>query len=227
MGGSDAQKRRHLAVTPTLGFKLDFCLFSRNHLFKSYILKRYRQVGKSTKEIFARNLKRLMEMREKTTQEHLAEVLDVAQSAVSGWCSGGKFPEIDTVERIAGYFNTTVTEILKDEDSEEQVNPTHAARSLDREALGEAVQEVVNMEADAKTMARRAYEVRKRLLKLGAVKAPNSIEDAERVGLFDSAEKIADAELAQESARKPPAGGTTSQKRRPSYGASLKSKVKP
>lgn len=46
------------------------------------------------------------------TQEKLASILFVSRTAISKWESGKGYPNIDSLKRIAEYFNVTVDELL-------------------------------------------------------------------------------------------------------------------
>lgn len=46
------------------------------------------------------------------TQQDLADVLGVSQTAVYSWCNGKKTPRMDKVDKIAEYFNVKRSYIL-------------------------------------------------------------------------------------------------------------------
>lgn len=58
------------------------------------------------------------------TQQDLADVLGVSQTAVYSWCNGKKTPRMDKVDKIAEYFNVKRSYILGlDDDAEKQSKP--------------------------------------------------------------------------------------------------------
>jgi len=46
------------------------------------------------------------------TQEQIAEILGVSPQAVSRWETSATFPDVSLLPQIAGYFDTTVDELL-------------------------------------------------------------------------------------------------------------------
>ena len=70
-----------------------------------------------TKEIFAKNLTALLSENNET-QAALAEILNVAASSVSGWCSGIKMPRMDKIEQIATHFGVQRSRLLEDQSNQ-------------------------------------------------------------------------------------------------------------
>lgn len=60
--------------------------------------------------IFVANLRRLIEERD-ITQTELAEAIGVTQGMVSNWLRGTNYPRIQTMQKIANYFNIPVTSL--------------------------------------------------------------------------------------------------------------------
>ena len=63
------------------------------------------------KEIFAKNLRYLMEAKG-ITQADICRALDVSSATVSDWCSGKKYPRTDKIQHLAellGVFFSTLT----------------------------------------------------------------------------------------------------------------------
>lgn len=69
------------------------------------------------KNIFAKNLKKYMELNGKSRRE-VSEALGVSYYTFSDWVNGKKYPRMDKVERLANYFG-----ILKSDLIEEKVSP--------------------------------------------------------------------------------------------------------
>lgn len=61
--------------------------------------------------MFSEALRRLRK-KAKLNQSELAAVLNVSQSTVAGWENGARKPDLDTVEKIATFFNVTVDDLL-------------------------------------------------------------------------------------------------------------------
>lgn len=55
-------------------------------------------------EIFAKNLRRLLDRRDMTAAE-LARSLDISKSAVSDWLKGKSLPRMDKIDRMCVIFN--------------------------------------------------------------------------------------------------------------------------
>ena len=77
-----------------------------------------------TKEIFAKNLTALLSENNET-QAALAEILNVAASSVSGWCSGIKMPRMDKIEQIAAHFGVQRSRLLEDQSNQSTI-PSNA-----------------------------------------------------------------------------------------------------
>ena len=58
--------------------------------------------------------KKIQELRKENgiTQEELSKILYVSRTAVSKWESGRGYPNLDSLKRIAVYFNVTVDQLL-------------------------------------------------------------------------------------------------------------------
>lgn len=65
------------------------------------------------KKIFARNLKRYMEINGKN-QMDLMNDLHLSSSTVSNWCTGLKLPRMDKVQLLADYFNINKSDLIED-----------------------------------------------------------------------------------------------------------------
>lgn len=65
------------------------------------------------KEIFSRNLKRLMN-ENNIDRNTLCENLNFRYSTVSEWISAKKYPRIDKIEMLANYFNVKKSDLIED-----------------------------------------------------------------------------------------------------------------
>ena len=70
-------------------------------------------------EIFARNLKRYMDLHGKT-QKEMAQIIGVSAPTVHDWLKAKIHPRMDKVELIARYFNITKADLVEEQ-------PTHPA----------------------------------------------------------------------------------------------------
>src|SRR5690625_3238660 len=64
------------------------------------------------REIFARNLKRLLDSRG-IDQKRLSEHLELSEMAVSHWVNGTKYPRMTNIQRIADYFGVKKSELIE------------------------------------------------------------------------------------------------------------------
>ena len=65
------------------------------------------------KQIFAKNLKRLMDISGKN-QMDLMNDLDLSSSTVSSWCTGQKFHRMGKIQMLADYFNVMKSDLIED-----------------------------------------------------------------------------------------------------------------
>ena len=65
------------------------------------------------KEIFSRNLKRLMN-ENNIDRNTLCKNLNFRYSTVSEWISAKKYPRIDKIEMLANYFNVKKSDLIED-----------------------------------------------------------------------------------------------------------------
>lgn len=63
--------------------------------------------------IFSKNLRGLLEEKDKT-QKELAEYVGVSAASVNFWFSGKNIPKIDKIEKIASFFHVPVQALLSD-----------------------------------------------------------------------------------------------------------------
>lgn len=69
------------------------------------------------KKIFSKNLKRLMEINDKT-QADLIRDLNITRSAISTWVNGTRLPRMDKVDLLAQYFHASRSDLIEDKESE-------------------------------------------------------------------------------------------------------------
>lgn len=67
------------------------------------------------KKIFSKNLNYYMNLRGKT-QTNIINDLDINKSAISSWCNGTRLPRMNKVELLANYLNINVSDLLGDND---------------------------------------------------------------------------------------------------------------
>lgn len=70
------------------------------------------------KEIFSKNLKRIMEQKDVTRQD-LSRVLGVSYFTISDWVNGKKYPRMDKVEMLANYFGILKSDLIEDKGMDE------------------------------------------------------------------------------------------------------------
>jgi len=83
----------------------------------------------NAREIFVRNLRYFMEAKG-ISQADICRELDVSSATVSDWCSGKKYPRIDTMQRLADllgvlYSTLTTEDGLQDYADQEFLNALH------------------------------------------------------------------------------------------------------
>lgn len=73
------------------------------------------------KEIFSRNLKKYMELNNKT-QADIINDLGLSSSTVSNWCTGQKLPRMNKIEMLANYFGINKSDLIENNENE-QLSP--------------------------------------------------------------------------------------------------------
>lgn len=66
---------------------------------------------------FAENLKYYMKRDEKR-QKDLSNDLGIANSLVSEWVKGKKYPRIENMKKLADYFNVTISDLVDDKEKD-------------------------------------------------------------------------------------------------------------
>lgn len=65
------------------------------------------------KDVLAKNLKKYI-LKSGKDRSTIAEDLDLPYSTVTDWVNGKKYPRIDNIEKLAGYFNISKSELIED-----------------------------------------------------------------------------------------------------------------
>jgi transcriptional regulator with XRE-family HTH domain len=88
------------------------------------------------KSIFAKNLKRYMEINGKTRRD-ICQALDLSYYTVSDWCNAKKYPRMDKVELLANYFGIQKSDLIEEKNVEEMTKDAgmHARILMDRDLL--------------------------------------------------------------------------------------------
>lgn len=62
--------------------------------------------------VFGKRLKKLRSEKEGLTQEKLGEIFNVRKGTVSNWENGNRFPDENTLIKLADYFDVSVDYLL-------------------------------------------------------------------------------------------------------------------
>ena len=73
------------------------------------------------KVVFARNLKKYMDLQNKT-QKDLIDDLKLSSSTVSNWCTAQKMPRMNKVQMLADYFGIEKSDLIEDKSKEVELN---------------------------------------------------------------------------------------------------------
>ena len=84
-------------------------------------------------KIVSRNLRRLLYDCGRT-QSDIARDLKIAKTTVNGWLNSNRIPRMDTVDKLAHYFNVTRSDILDDKNGYYE-KVTHPETSRDISVL--------------------------------------------------------------------------------------------
>lgn len=76
------------------------------------------------KNIFATNLKRLMDLNKKSRKD-ISEALGISYYTVTDWVKGKKYPRMDKVELLARYFGVLKSDLIEEKNSPgaEEITP--------------------------------------------------------------------------------------------------------
>ncbi len=90
------------------------------------------------KEVFAKNLNRLLTKHGKT-QADLVSYMNTTASTVSDWCNGKKYPRVDRMQKIADYFGVLKSDLTEEHQPEinpQEIYPVHKIPVLGRISAG-------------------------------------------------------------------------------------------
>lgn len=98
------------------------------------------------KNIFARNLRRQMEMAGKSRMD-VCKALGFSYYTYSDWVLGKKYPRMDKVEMLAKYFGCLKSDLIEDKTASNDVGEKRQEFDIKSavRALPKDVQEIVNL----------------------------------------------------------------------------------
>ena len=68
------------------------------------------------KDVFAKNLKKYMQLNGKTRNE-VCQALGLKYTTFADWVNGKKYPRMDKIEMLANYFGIKKSDLIEDNDS--------------------------------------------------------------------------------------------------------------
>ena len=68
------------------------------------------------KDVFAKNLKKYMQLNGKTRNE-VCHALGLKYTTFADWVNGRKYPRMDKIEMLANYFGIKKSDLIEDNDS--------------------------------------------------------------------------------------------------------------
>lgn len=81
------------------------------------------------KSIFAKNLKRQMELNRKTRRDVCA-ALGFSYYTFSDWVNGKKYPRMDKVEMLADYFGVLKSDLIEEQKEQPTVNDDELSEDM-------------------------------------------------------------------------------------------------
>lgn len=78
--------------------------------------------GLGNKEIFSKNLRRIME-EHGIDRRKLCETLNFKYSTFSDWYNGNKYPRIDKIEMLANYFGIQKSDLIEEPTNDSDNDP--------------------------------------------------------------------------------------------------------
>lgn len=70
-----------------------------------------------SKEVFAKNLRRYMELSGKN-QKEMAAIVGVSAPTFNDWLKAKKYPRIDKIEKLANYFGILKSDLIEEKSDE-------------------------------------------------------------------------------------------------------------
>lgn len=98
---------------------------------------------KEPRETFSKNLKFLFE-KYNVEQNSLAEKLGVTPAAITEWVKCRKFPRIDKIQKLADYFNLSISSLIEDNIEYEIYNKDSSFNNSIKEKYGNLSIELLN-----------------------------------------------------------------------------------
>ena len=100
------------------------------------------------KEVFARNLKRFVDMSGKDRKE-ITNALGIPYSTLTDWMNGNKYPRINNMEKLAAYFGVSKSDLIEDFEAKKKDNDTLATiivkLRMDKDLL-EVTEQIVSLD---------------------------------------------------------------------------------
>lgn len=100
------------------------------------------------KEVFARNLKRFVDMSGKDRKE-ITNALGIPYSTLTDWINGNKYPRINNMEKLAAYFGVSKSDLIEDFEAKKKDNDTLATiivkLRMDKDLL-EVTEQIVSLD---------------------------------------------------------------------------------
>lgn len=100
-----------------------------------------------SKEVFARNLKRYMDMHGKN-QKDMADIVGVSPATFSDYINAKKYPRIDKIDILADYFGILKSDLIEDKEEEIKEPAMFDGLSENQKKLMQFVQTVPEAKAD-------------------------------------------------------------------------------
>lgn len=100
------------------------------------------------KEVFARNLKRFVDMSGKDRKE-ITNALGIPYSTLTDWMNGNKYPRINNMEKLAAYFGVSKSDLIEDFEAKKKDNDTLATiivkLRMDKDLL-EVTEQIISLD---------------------------------------------------------------------------------
>ena len=100
-----------------------------------------------SKEVFASNLKRYMDMHGKN-QKDMAEIVGVSTATFSDYINAKKYPRIDKIDILADYFGILKSDLIEDKGEEIKEPAMYDGLSENQKKLMQFVQTVPEDKAE-------------------------------------------------------------------------------